>query len=181
LCVLLLIRVSQVRDLHGLPKLEGLPCWQVLGRIRVSKHWVNRHPDFIVIKENDATAQNFKYEGYDIITLKKLESALIEADFLLASASCQPDFTKEVNMSSRTPTLKSLIEAFRLSCHVEGKSPKTIEWYLDFLNRFQRFTALRDWFCEPSHIDRGHIREFILYLRMEAINPHNNGSKPYEI
>jgi hypothetical protein len=30
--------VSQVRDLHGLPKLEGLPCREVLERIRVSKH-----------------------------------------------------------------------------------------------------------------------------------------------
>ncbi|MFC2013619.1 hypothetical protein ACFLU8_01890 [Chloroflexota bacterium] len=34
----LLIRVSQVRDLYGLPRLEDLPCRGVLGRIRVSKH-----------------------------------------------------------------------------------------------------------------------------------------------
>ncbi len=34
----LLIRVSQVRDLYGLPKLEDLPCRGVLKRIRVSGH-----------------------------------------------------------------------------------------------------------------------------------------------
>ncbi len=34
----LLIRVSQVRDLYGLPKLEGLPYRGVLKRIRVSRH-----------------------------------------------------------------------------------------------------------------------------------------------
>jgi len=34
----LLIRVSQVRDLYGLPKLEGFPCRGVLKRIRVSRH-----------------------------------------------------------------------------------------------------------------------------------------------
>ncbi len=32
----LLIRVSQVRDLYGLPKLEDHPCRGVLKRIRVS-------------------------------------------------------------------------------------------------------------------------------------------------
>jgi hypothetical protein len=34
----LLIRVSQVRDLHGLPKLENIPYREVLRRIRVSRH-----------------------------------------------------------------------------------------------------------------------------------------------
>ena len=79
-------------------------------------------------------------------------------------------------MANRTLTLESLIEAFRLSCQVEGKSPKTIEWYLDFLGRFQRFRVLRDNPPKPSRIDRSHIREFILHLQTEAINPHNNGA-----
>ncbi len=34
----LLSRVSQVRDLYGLPKLEDRPCRGVLNRIRVSRH-----------------------------------------------------------------------------------------------------------------------------------------------
>ncbi len=44
-CRLLLIRVSQVRDPDGLPKLEDLPCGGVFERIRVARHQVNRHPD----------------------------------------------------------------------------------------------------------------------------------------
>jgi len=40
--------VSQVRDLYGLPKLEGLPRRGDSGGIRVSEHQVNRHPDFAI-------------------------------------------------------------------------------------------------------------------------------------
>lgn len=77
-------------------------------------------------------------------------------------------------MNSKMLRLDNLIEAFRLSCRVEGKSPKTVEWYLDFLNRFYRFMELRGDPLELCHIERGHIRQFILHLQTEAINPHNN-------
>jgi hypothetical protein len=45
----LLIRVSQVRDLHGLLASEGRPCRGDLEKIRVSEHQVNRHPDYILV------------------------------------------------------------------------------------------------------------------------------------
>ena len=50
----LLIRVSQVRDLYGLPNLEDFPCRGVLKRIRVSRQLGrNRHiPIPLVIHRN---------------------------------------------------------------------------------------------------------------------------------
>ena len=38
-------------------------------------------------------------------------------------------------MSDTNYDLKDLIRGFELSCQAEGKSPKTIEWYISFLNR----------------------------------------------
>ena len=35
--------------------------------------------------------------------------------------------------------LGKLIQGFWLTCQTEGKSPKTTEWYLSFLQRFHRF------------------------------------------
>ncbi len=35
--------------------------------------------------------------------------------------------------------LQNLIQGFKLSCQTENKSPKTIEWYTCFLNRFYQF------------------------------------------
>ena len=46
----LLIRVSQVRDLHGLLHSEDPPVLGSFERIRVSSHSINRHPDFIVFR-----------------------------------------------------------------------------------------------------------------------------------
>jgi hypothetical protein len=48
----LLIRVSQVRDLHGLLTSEDRPSWRFFRRIGVSKYWVYRHPDSIYFWEN---------------------------------------------------------------------------------------------------------------------------------
>ncbi len=35
--------------------------------------------------------------------------------------------------------LTNLIQGFKFSCQTEGKSPKTIEWYNDFLNGFRKY------------------------------------------
>jgi hypothetical protein len=32
--------------------------------------------------------------------------------------------------------LRQLVEGFELSCRAEGKSPRTIEWYVQFLRHF---------------------------------------------
>ena len=42
-------------------------------------------------------------------------------------------------MESSNLELGNLIRGFTLSCQTEGKSPRTIEWYGSFLNRFCHF------------------------------------------
>lgn len=45
-------------------------------------------------------------------------------------------------MDSNSLNLANLIEGFRLSCHTEGKSAKTTEWYTCFLTKFRQFLQL---------------------------------------
>jgi integrase/recombinase XerD len=64
--------------------------------------------------------------------------------------------------------LENLIQGFRLSCQTEGKSPKTIDWYDDFLNTFMKFLGYRGLPGDIDQINRDHIRLYIAYLQNEA-------------
>ena len=72
--------------------------------------------------------------------------------------------------------LQNLIHGFKLSCQTEGKSPKTIEWYTSFLNRFLQFLKTGGYPTEIDKINKLHIREFILYLQQQARVPHTGRS-----
>ena len=56
-------------------------------------------------------------------------------------------------MDSGFLELANLIEGFKLSCQTEGKSPRTIEWYVAFLTRFRRF-------LESEHLPTALGQEF---------------------
>jgi len=75
-------------------------------------------------------------------------------------------------METSTLELKNLIQGFKLSCQTECKSPKTVEWYLSFLDRFRRFTENSNCPADITHLNRNHIREFIHHLQVEARVPH---------
>ena len=72
--------------------------------------------------------------------------------------------------------LKNLVEGFRLSCQIEGKSPKTVEWYTAFLTRFSRFLESKKLPTALDSITKLHVTAFILYLQREARTPW--GGKP---
>jgi site-specific recombinase XerD len=69
--------------------------------------------------------------------------------------------------------LNTLIEGFKLSCQTEGKSPKTIEWYTAFLERFRLFLLSNDLPTRVDSVNKTHIRAFIRYLQKEARNPRS--------
>ena len=69
--------------------------------------------------------------------------------------------------------LNNLIEGFKLSCQTENKSPKTIEWYTCFLQRFLQFLQQNIHPTRVNEIDKNHIRAFILYLQGEARTPRS--------
>ncbi len=71
-------------------------------------------------------------------------------------------------MKSSNLDLGNLIQGFRLSCQTEGKSPKTIEWYTSFLERFYRFLRESHLSVDVADIDKDHIRLFIRYLQTRA-------------
>ncbi len=76
-------------------------------------------------------------------------------------------------MNNSILELKTLIDGFKLSCQTEGKSPKTIEWYIFFLARFRQFLERRGLSTDLSEIGKDSVREFIGFLQTEARNPRN--------
>jgi len=68
--------------------------------------------------------------------------------------------------------LQNLIQGFKLSCQTENKSPKTIEWYICFLDRFHQFLKRNNYPTSVKRINKDHIRTFILFLQQEAKTPH---------
>jgi len=68
--------------------------------------------------------------------------------------------------------LQNLIQGFKLSCQTENKSPKTIEWYICFLDRFHQFLKRNNYPTGVKRINKDHIRTFILFLQQEAKTPH---------
>jgi len=76
-------------------------------------------------------------------------------------------------MNSNILELQNLIEGFQLSCQTEGKSSKTIDWYTCFLTKFRQFLEAKQLPTDLSHINKTHIREFILYLQTEAKTPRS--------
>jgi len=68
--------------------------------------------------------------------------------------------------------LENMIQGFILSYQTEGKSPNTITWYRDFINRFMQFLKSRDYPTIIASINQNHIRTFIWYLQTEARTPY---------
>ncbi|MGD9118534.1 MAG: tyrosine-type recombinase/integrase [Dehalococcoidia bacterium] len=75
-------------------------------------------------------------------------------------------------MKTSVLELGNLIQGFKLSCQTEGLSPKTTEWYTSFLLRFLGFLDQNELPAQLNHIEKIHIRQFILYLQQEARTPY---------
>lgn len=71
-------------------------------------------------------------------------------------------------MDSSFLNLPKLIEGFRISCQTEGKSRKTVVWYIAFLERFRVFLEQNGLPTDINRLDKTHIRQFILYLQQEV-------------
>ena len=76
-------------------------------------------------------------------------------------------------MKTSVLELENLIQGFKLCCQTEGKSPKTIEWYITFLLRFLAFLELNSYPTGAAQINKEVIRAFILYLQVEAKTPRS--------
>jgi len=75
-------------------------------------------------------------------------------------------------METSALELRNLIQGFKLSCQTECKSPRTVEWYTSFLDRFHSFLERNNYPTAVNDVNRSHIREFIRYLQVEAKVPH---------
>jgi integrase/recombinase XerD len=73
-------------------------------------------------------------------------------------------------------SLANLIDGFRLSCQTEGKSPRTVEWYVCFLERFNEFLTNRKLPSDVKEIDITYLRTFVRYLQTEARNRRNGNA-----
>jgi hypothetical protein len=77
-------------------------------------------------------------------------------------------------MNGNILEISTLIQGFKFSCQTEGKSPRTIDWYISFMERFRWFLAKRHLPTNVYRINKDHIRSFISYLQTEAKVPHSS-------
>lgn len=77
-------------------------------------------------------------------------------------------------MNEKIQRLKNLIDGYQLSCYTEGKSSKTIEWYVCFLTKFMQFVESNKLSGDICQIDSQRISEFIRYLQTEAKVPRKD-------
>jgi len=76
--------------------------------------------------------------------------------------------SKHINAQERTHTLSECIDYYEICNKAEGKSPKTVDWYNDFLNGFRMFLSFKRFPVDLCQISREHIRVYIAYLQNEA-------------
>jgi len=62
-------------------------------------------------------------------------------------------------------TIDRAIKLYELNNEVEGKSPRTIEWYNYILNQFSSYIRENQKCSDISAFNRDIVREYILYLR----------------
>jgi site-specific recombinase XerD len=74
-------------------------------------------------------------------------------------------------MENRVLELDKLIQLFHLSCQIERKSPRTIEWYASFLGRFRRFLEQQGLPVRVDEISITSLQRFVLYLEQDARTP----------
>ena len=62
-------------------------------------------------------------------------------------------------------TLDRAIKLYELNNKVEGKSPRTIEWYNYILDQFSSYIRENQSCSDISSFNKDTVREYILYLR----------------
>jgi len=66
--------------------------------------------------------------------------------------------------------LKDLVNYYETFNRSEGKSPKTVKWYREVLDRFVGWLELQEKPTKLGSIDQMDVREFILWLREKRYN-----------
>lgn len=81
-------------------------------------------------------------------------------------------------MTGSTP-FPTLVEGYRVYCLAEGKSPKTIRWYLGKLRIFQEYLAAQGIPLDAAAVTSAHLRAFLVHLREDVrADAHTPSSPP---
>jgi len=72
----------------------------------------------------------------------------------------------------------TLVEGYRVYCLAEGKSPKTIRWYLGKLRIFQEYLAAQGIPLDAAAVTTAHLRAFLVHLREDVRADAQNPLKP---
>jgi len=65
-------------------------------------------------------------------------------------------------------SLRSLVKGFVLTKQTEDKSPRTVEYYQENLNRFLWYAEKENWSDDARLLTEWHIREFLSYVATET-------------
>ncbi|NLF00614.1 MAG: site-specific integrase [Anaerolineales bacterium] len=72
----------------------------------------------------------------------------------------------------------TLAEGYRVYCLAEGKSPKTIRWYLGKLRIFQEYLTAQGIPLDAAAVTTAHLRAFLVHLREDVQADAHNPLKP---
>ena len=73
-------------------------------------------------------------------------------------------------------SLRSLAKGFILTKHADDKSPRTVEYYRENLNRFLWYAEKDNWADDARLLNEWHIREFLSYVATETHRWGLNGN-----
>lgn len=82
----------------------------------------------------------------------------------VANAGGRPKRQGRRAVNYSTTDLSVLVQHYQLNNRIEGKSPRTLEWYQEVLELLRRWLEEQGWPTTLGSIDEPVIREFILHL-----------------
>ena len=77
-----------------------------------------------------------------------------------------------------TTDLEKLTEGYRIYCQAEGKSPRTIRWYLGKLRIFRDYLHEQGLPTDAAELTTTHLRAFLVHLRENVKADELNPQKP---
>ncbi len=81
-------------------------------------------------------------------------------------------------LDAKQPSLKELIQKYRISNSVEGKSHRTVSWYTDLLILFLNFLVSKKLLGNLSSFNITIAREYVLYLLQRKRLSRYPGNRP---
>jgi len=89
-------------------------------------------------------------------------------------------YDKLLSQVADLPRQPALLGHFLLAKKVEGRSPRTLEWYQEAFQAFERFCSCQGFDADPTKVTPLHIRTWLAHIQDADFGEigHQSRSKP---